>query len=102
MSSMDISLPEDLKNFVDDQVSARGYRTSSEYVRELIWKDRDRQRLRGLLLEGAESPKAVAADAHYFEGLRSRVRHVGLSRAGAPPNPKSGSEHTIKREGGRQ
>ena len=102
MSAMNISLPEDLKNFVDDQVSARGYRTSSEYVRELIWKDRDRQRLRGLLLEGAESPKAVAADAHYVEGLRSRVRRVDQSRAGAPSNPKSGSGQTIKRKGGGQ
>ena len=74
MSTMNISLPEALKNFVEDQVSARGYRTSSEYVRELIRKDRDRQRLRGLLLEGAASPKAVTADAHYFEGLRAKVR----------------------------
>ncbi len=71
---MNISLPEALKNYVDDQVSEQGYRTSSEYVRELIRKDRDRQRLRGLLIEGAASPKAVTADAHYYDGLRSRVR----------------------------
>ena len=77
MSTMNISLPEALKTFVDDQVSARGYRTSSEYVRELIRKDRDRQRLRGLLLEGAASPKAVTADAHYYDRLRSRVRDAG-------------------------
>ena len=74
---MNISLPEALKTFVDDQVSARGYRTSSEYVRELIRKDRDRQRLRGLLLEGAASPKAVTADAHYYDRFRSRVRDAG-------------------------
>ena len=70
---MNISLPEALKNYVDDQVSEQGYRTSSEYIRELIRKDRDRQRLRGLLLEGAASPKAVTADEHYYDGLRSRV-----------------------------
>ena len=52
MSTMNISLPETLKSFMDDQFSARGYSTSSEYVRELIRKDQDRQRLRGLLLEG--------------------------------------------------
>ena len=73
MTTMNISLPEALKNYVDDQVSEQGYRTSSEYVRELIRKDRNRQRLRGLLLEGAASPKAVTADAHYYDGLRSRV-----------------------------
>jgi antitoxin ParD1/3/4 len=53
MSTMNISLPESLKAFIDEQVSRGGYGTSSEYVRELIRKDRDRLLLRGLLLEGA-------------------------------------------------
>jgi antitoxin ParD1/3/4 len=42
MSTMIISLPESLKAFVDDQVNERGYGTSSEYVRELIGRDRER------------------------------------------------------------
>ena len=74
---MNISLPEALKSFVDDQVGARGYSTSSEYVRELIRKDQDRQRLRSILLEGAESPQAITADADYFDRLRGRVREAG-------------------------
>ena len=74
---MNISLPEALKSFVDDQVSSRGYSTSSEYVRELIRKDRDRQRMRGLLLEGARSAPADAADADWFDRLRARVRESG-------------------------
>ncbi len=77
MTTMNISLPEALKSFVDDQVSARGYSTSSEYVRELIRKDQDRQRLRGLLLQGAASPRAVTADADYFDRLRGRARETG-------------------------
>jgi antitoxin ParD1/3/4 len=76
MSTMNISLPEALKSFVDDQVNARGYSTSSEYVRELIRKDQDRQRLRGLLLEGVASARAVTADADYFEQLRCQVREA--------------------------
>jgi antitoxin ParD1/3/4 len=74
MSTMNISLPESLKSFVDEQVSQRGYGTSSEYVRELIRKDQDRQRLRGFLLAGAESPPTSPVDAAYFEGLRDRIR----------------------------
>ena len=62
---------------MEDQVSARGYSTSSEYVRELIRKDQDRQRLRGLLLEGAASPQAATADADYFSQLRDRVLEAG-------------------------
>lgn len=74
MSTMNISLPDTLKAFVDDQVSQRGYSTSSEYVRELIRKDQDRQHLRGLLLAGAESAPTAPADGDYFESLRSRAR----------------------------
>lgn len=75
MSTMNISLPESLKTFVDEQVSRGGYGTSSEYVRELIRKDQDRQQLRGLLLAGAASaPSSTPADGAYFEGLRAKVR----------------------------
>ena len=77
MSTMNISLPESLKSFVDDQVDTRGYGSASEYVRELIRRERDRQRLRELLLEGAASPPAGMADAAYFDRLRGRVRDAG-------------------------
>lgn len=77
MSTMNISLPEALKAFVDEQVSQRGYGTSSEYVRELIRKDQDRQRLRDVLLTGAASPPTSAADDHYFDSLRARLRNAG-------------------------
>ena len=70
---MNISLPDALKTYVDEQVTQRGYGTSSEYVRELIRKDQECQHLRGLLLEGAASAPAGPADASYFEGLRRRV-----------------------------
>ena len=74
MSTMNISLPDALKAFVDEQVSQRGYGTSSEYIRELIRKDQDRQRLRSLLMEGGASPAAAPADRGYFDALRDRVR----------------------------
>ena len=74
MSTINISLPGSLKSFVDDQVSQRGYSTSSEYVRELIRKDQDRQHLRGLLLAGAGSAPTTSMDDEYFEALRAKVR----------------------------
>jgi antitoxin ParD1/3/4 len=70
---MDIALPDALKAFVDEEVSARGYGTSSEYVRDLISKDRDVQHLRGMLLDGARSSATNPIDAAYFQGLRDRV-----------------------------
>ncbi|MDZ7585244.1 MAG: hypothetical protein U0938_10520 [Thiobacillus sp.] len=57
---MNISLPDSLKTFVDEQVSQRGYGTRSEYVRELILKDQQGQQLRCLLLEGASSARQVS------------------------------------------
>ena len=74
MSTMNISLPESLKEFVDNQARALGYGSSSEYMRELIRKDRDRQYLRGLLFEGAASPQSVCIDSGYLDQLRSRIR----------------------------
>ena len=77
MTTMNISLPDALKSFVDEQVGTRGYSTSSEYVRELIRKDRDRLGLHGMILEGAASPLAGTADADYFDRLRRGVRETG-------------------------
>jgi antitoxin ParD1/3/4 len=87
MSTMNISLPEELKAFVDQQVAGRGYTSSSEYVRELIRKDQDREKLRGLLLEGLASPlSGVVADKAYFDGLRARAREwAGAKARGAAP-----------------
>ncbi len=67
MESMNISLPEPLKQFVDGQVAAGRYSSASEYVRELIRADEKRraeERLETLLLEGlqGEESELTAAD----------------------------------------
>ena len=77
---MNISLPEGLKSFVDEQVNQRGYGTSSEYVRELIRMDQDRLQLRGLLLEGAASAAAEPMGPAYFERLRRKVGRGAKAR----------------------
>lgn len=80
MSTMNVSLPESLKAFVDEQVNQRGYGTSSEYMRELIRKDQDRQHLRSLLTAGAASAPMAPVNDAYFEGLRNRVRKAAGAR----------------------
>ena len=87
MGTMNISLPDALKSFVDEQVSQRGYGTSSEYVRELIRKDQDRLQLRNLLLAGASSAPTAPVDEGYFDGLRDRVRNA--AKAGGSTRRKS-------------
>lgn len=73
MGTMNISLPDALKSFVDEQVASRGYGTSSEYVRELIRKDQDRQQLRRLLLDGASSPPTAPWGNGDVDALRERA-----------------------------
>ena len=80
MTTMNISLPDSLKEFVDEQVEQRGYGTSSEYVRELIRKEQDRLQLRELLLEGASSAPTKPVGDAYFDGLRRRVK---VSKSGS-------------------
>ena len=77
MSTMNVSLPDELKAYVDDQVGAGVYGSTSEYVRDLIRRDKDRQQLRRALLDGAVSAPGPIADSSYFETLRGRIRTAG-------------------------
>lgn len=75
MSTMNISLPETLKTFVDTQVSEGDYVSSSEYVRDVLRKEQDRVRLRELLLDGAASPVSDTVwNAEHFEKMRQRLK----------------------------
>lgn len=74
MPTVNISLPESLKTFVDEQVATRGYASVSEYFRDVLRTERERLHLRELLLEGAHSGEGEPADSAYFEGLRASVQ----------------------------
>jgi antitoxin ParD1/3/4 len=73
MSTMNISLPDGLKTYVDDQVSEGSFGTASEYVRALIREDQERKQLRSLLLAGAHSPIVGEFDSAHFASLRQSV-----------------------------
>lgn len=76
-TSMNVSLPRALRSFVDERVSSSAYTSASEYVRELIRKDRDeveaRRRLKDLLLEGLASGPAAEWTEADWTALRERV-----------------------------
>jgi len=57
-TTMNISLPETMKTFVEERLTSDGYGTASEYVRELIREDqkkREQEKLEKLLLSRLES-----------------------------------------------
>jgi antitoxin ParD1/3/4 len=66
MTTMNVSIPSELKAFVDEQVDTGAYGSSSEFVRDLIRREQDRLQLRSLLVEGASSAPGPIADDAYF------------------------------------
>ncbi len=78
MQSMNISLPEPLKQFVDGQISAGRYSSASEYVRELIRADEKRkaeEQLEAKLLDGLNSAESELTPADW-----SALRKEALDR----------------------
>jgi antitoxin ParD1/3/4 len=68
MESMNISLPDPLKRFVDGQISTGRYSSASEYVRELIRNDEKRkaeEQLEAKLLEGLSSAETALTPADW-------------------------------------
>jgi antitoxin ParD1/3/4 len=77
MPTINISLPDPLKTFVEEQVDASGYSTVSEYLRALIREDQKRraqERLETLLLEGLESGKASSLTKKDMGKVRRAVK----------------------------
>lgn len=74
MTTMNISLTDDLKQFVEAQVNTHGFTSTSEYLRDLIRKQRDIEKLRSMLLEGFNSGPATLMEPDFFEKMRKRAR----------------------------
>jgi antitoxin ParD1/3/4 len=74
--SLNISLPEELKEYVEEQTHG-SYSTPSEYLRELIRDDkkrRSKERLDALLLEGLNSGEPAPADAEFWTELKREAK----------------------------
>jgi antitoxin ParD1/3/4 len=74
--TMNIALPESMKEFVRQQVAEGGYSTASEYVRELIRTDQKRkagERLEALLLQGLDSGDATPLTKKDWNRIRAEV-----------------------------
>jgi antitoxin ParD1/3/4 len=71
-TTMNISLPDVMKAFVEEQVQSGGFGTVSEYIRDLVRRDqkeRAQAKLESLLLEGLESGDPIPLNAEYRESL---------------------------------
>jgi antitoxin ParD1/3/4 len=75
MTTMNISVPDEMKAFVEARMAEEGYASVSEYLRALIrdaQKRRAKQELDAKLVEGLQSPVSEMTKADWG-ALRERV-----------------------------
>jgi len=73
---MSFAIPEELRDYVDERVGSGDYGNTSEYLRDLIRRDRRdqaAQRLRTLIADGLASGEPRRLDEVYLSELRERV-----------------------------
>jgi antitoxin ParD1/3/4 len=73
MQTMNISLPDQLKEFVDKQVGSGRYSSVSEYIRDLIRDDEKRKaqgRPESLLMEGVQSGEPTEMTRQDWDDIR--------------------------------
>jgi len=83
MTTMNISLPEAMRKFVEKQISEEGYSTASEYIRALLRDEQKRKakaKLEDLLLEGIKSGDPIEVTPEYWEDLRRHLKARGAER----------------------
>lgn len=76
MSSVNISLPDSLRIFAERRTEEQGYETISDYFRDLILKDQERDgeaRLETLLLEGLNSGDPIEVTPEYIGAKLQRL-----------------------------
>mgnify|MGYP000570709288 CR=1 FL=1 len=86
VTSMNISLPDGLKDYVKERVAEGDYSTPSDFVRHLIRADmerRGREKLERMLLEGLASGEAEEVTADYLDALTREAEDI-IAAGGRP------------------
>lgn len=77
MQTMNISLPEPMKKFIEEEVSKGGYSTVSEYMRAVLREEQKRkaqEKVEALLVEGLESGHPSELTKEYLNEIRQEAR----------------------------
>ncbi len=77
MPTVNISLPDTMRTYVEEETKNGGYSSVSEYMRALIREDQRRktqERIENQLLEGLRSGEAQQLDSAQWESLRRQVQ----------------------------
>ena len=85
MQTMNISLPDPMKQYVEEQVSAGAYSSASEYVRELVRADQKRhakEQLEQILLNAINSGDPFEVTPEMLEDIKRKLRARSAQRNG--------------------
>ena len=78
MATMNVSLPDQMKAWVEEQARGGRYGNASDYVRDLIRRDERRQRalaeMRAFVQEGIDSGPAEPFDMEEFLSRKRAAR----------------------------
>jgi antitoxin ParD1/3/4 len=83
MQTMNISLPDPMKQFVEQRIEAGDYSSASEYIRELLRADQKRQareELENVLLNSLKSGDPIEVTPDMIEDVRQRLRARSAQR----------------------
>jgi antitoxin ParD1/3/4 len=86
MQTMNISLPDPMKQYVEEQVSAGAYSSASEYVRELVRADQKRhakEQLEQILLSSINSGDPIDVTPEMVEDVKQKLRARAAQRKAA-------------------
>jgi antitoxin ParD1/3/4 len=76
MSTVTISMPESLREFVDAQMKRQGFDNVSEYFRALVREQQAKEadsQLEALLLEGLEPGEDIKVTPEFWKDLKAEV-----------------------------
>ncbi len=79
---MNISLPEPLRAFVEDEVTRGGYSSVSEYMRELVRKAKSEKELEARLLGALDGEDQGEVNPEFFARLRDHARRIARKKRG--------------------
>lgn len=76
MAIVNISLPDQMKTYIDERLDEGRFSSTSEYFRDLVREDQKRQaqeQLEKLLLEGLESGEPIDVTEEYIQQKRAEL-----------------------------
>lgn len=79
MTTLNISLPDSMRAFIDEQIAQGGYSTASEYIRDLIrqaQKQAAQEKLDSMLIEGLASGEPIEVTDEWWQEKQERLNKL--------------------------